>query len=175
MIISITLSYQAIGSLAELKRFNELLANLLNGLASKAANSMEDNKFATGEVNLTSTETLYGLVQCTPDLSLFDCNMCFSSAIASVPNCCDGKRGARVLLPGCNIRYEVYPFYNSTKSLTPSVLQSRHSGRNRVEVVLGCVIPIVAAMVLFTFGICSAMGKQGRDVIKLWKKTIIYS
>ncbi|XP_020967757.1 cysteine-rich receptor-like protein kinase 25 [Arachis ipaensis] len=116
-------------SVKELKRFNELLANLLNGLASKAANSMEDNKFATGEVNLTSTETLYGLVQCTPDLSLFDCNMCFSSAIASVPNCCDGKRGARVLLPGCNIRYEVYPFYNSTKSLTPSVLQSRHSGR----------------------------------------------
>ncbi|RYR37363.1 hypothetical protein Ahy_A09g042264 [Arachis hypogaea] len=83
------------------------------------------------------------------------------------------KRGARVLLPGCNIRYEVYPFYNSTKSLTPSVLQSGHSGRNRVEVVLGCVIPIVAAMVLFTFGICSAMGKQGRDVLGSVKDKIV--
>ncbi|MED6180573.1 hypothetical protein PIB30_011334 [Stylosanthes scabra] len=158
-------------SVKELERFNELLANLLNGLASKAANSMEDNKFATGEVNLTRTETLYGLVQCTPELSSFDCKMCFSSAIASVPNCCDGKQGARVLLPGCNIRYEVYPFYNSTKSLTPPVLQSRPLGRNRVEVVLPFFIPIAAAMVLFAFGICSAMGKQARDVIQLWKKT----
>jgi len=82
-----------------LDRFNELLAGLLNSLATKAKNSA-DKKFATGEVNLISSVTLYGLVQCTPELSLFDCNMCFRSAIASVPNCCDGKRGARVLLPG---------------------------------------------------------------------------
>ncbi|TKY51080.1 Cysteine-rich receptor protein kinase 25 [Spatholobus suberectus] len=155
---------------ADLDRFNELLAGLLNSLATEAANS-RDEKFATGEVNFTSSVTLYGLVQCTPELSLFDCNMCFRSAIASVPNCCDGKRGARVLLPGCNIRYEVYPFYNSTKILAPPVVKSRPSGRSRVEVVLTFVIPIVAAMVLFTFGICSVMRKQGMSVIQLWRKT----
>ncbi|XP_061376553.1 cysteine-rich receptor-like protein kinase 25 [Gastrolobium bilobum] len=159
---------------AELNRFNELLAGLLNALATKAANSMTE-KFATGEVNFTSSATLYGLVQCTPELSSFDCNMCFRSAIASVPNCCDGKQGARVLLPGCNIRYELYPFYNSTNTLTPSVpvVQSRPSGRSRVEVILAFVIPIVAAMVLFTFGICSVMGKQARSMIQLWRKTNI--
>lgn len=112
---------------ADLDRFNEVLAGLLNALATKAANS-EDEKFETGEVNLTSSVTLYGLVQCTPELSLFDCNMCFRSAIASVPNCCDGKQGARVLLPGCNIRYQVYPFYNSTKILATPVVKSRPSG-----------------------------------------------
>ncbi|TKY51083.1 Cysteine-rich receptor protein kinase 25 [Spatholobus suberectus] len=157
---------------ADLDRFNELLAGLLNALATRAANSA-DEKFATGEVNFTSSVTLYGLVQCTPELSLFVCNMCFKSAIAFVPNCCDGKQGARVLLPGCNIRYEVYPFYNVTKILAPPVpvVESRPSGRSRVEVILTFVIPIVAAMVLFTFGICSVMRKQARSVIQLWRKT----
>ncbi|KAJ1376487.1 Gnk2-homologous domain [Sesbania bispinosa] len=156
----------------DVNRFNELLAGLLNSLATKAANS-ENDKFATGEVNFTSSVTLYGLVQCTPELSLFDCNMCFRSAIASVPNCCDGKQGARSLLPGCNIRYEIYPFYNSTRTLTPPVpvVQSRTSERSRFEVILTFVIPIVAAMVLFTFGICSVMRKQARDMIQLWRKT----
>lgn len=150
-------------------RFNELLAGLLNDLAAKAAKSGKD-KFATGEVNFTRTVKLYGLVECTPELSLFDCNMCFSSAIASVPNCCDGKQGARVLLPGCNIRYELYQFYNSTETLTHPVLQSHHLGRSRVEIVLTFVVPIVAAMVLFTFGIYSAMRKQARNMIQLWGK-----
>lgn len=124
----------------DLNRFNELLAGLLNDLATKAAGSAEE-KFATGEVNFTRSDTLYGLVQCTPELSTFDCNMCFRSAIASVPNCCDGNQGARVLLPGCNIRYELYPFYNSTtEALTPPVpvVQSRPSGT--VVVVVGCAI-----------------------------------
>ncbi|KAK7280208.1 hypothetical protein RJT34_25270 [Clitoria ternatea] len=158
---------------ADLDRFNELLAGLLNSLAREAANSVnDDDKFATGEVNFTSSVTLYGLLQCTPELSLFDCNMCFRSAIAYVPNCCDGKQGARVLLPGCNIRYEVYPFYNSTKTLTP-VVKLRSSGRSRFDVILAFVIPIVAAMVLFTFGICTVMRKQARNMIESWNKTDI--
>lgn len=129
-------------------RFNELLAGLLNDLATKAANSGKE-KFATGEVNFTSTVKLYGLVECTPELSLFDCNMCFSSAIASVPNCCDGKQGARVLLPGCNIRYELYQFYNSTETLTHPVLQSRPLGT------IGHIIVVyVIGMLIIVFYIC---------------------
>lgn len=111
---------------AEKRRFNELLAGMLNALATKVANS-EKEKFATEEVKLTVAETLYGLVECTPELREFDCNMCLRSAIAAVPNCCDGKRGARVLLPGCNIRYELYPFFNSTP-VSPPLIQSRPSG-----------------------------------------------
>lgn len=151
-------------------RFNELLARLLNDVATKAANSAEE-KFATGEVKFTRSVTLYGLVQCTPELSLFDCIMCLRSAIASVPNCCDGKQGTRVLLPSCNIRYELYSFYNSTDTVTPPVLQSPPSGRSRFEVIVAFVIPIVAATVLFTFGICTVMRKQAASMIHLWRKT----
>ena len=38
--------------------------------------------------------------------------------------------------------------------------------------ILTFVIPIVAAMVLFTFGICTVMRKQAKSVIQLWKETV---
>ncbi|XP_061354445.1 putative cysteine-rich receptor-like protein kinase 9 [Gastrolobium bilobum] len=151
-------------SRADLDRFNELLAGMLNALATKAENSLSD-KFATEELNFTSTVTLYGLVQCTPDLTVFECNMCFRSAIASIPNCCNGKQGARVLLPGCNIRYELYPFYNTTSP----VVQSRSSGRKHVSIIISFVIPIVALVVLFI--LCSFVEKKARKRIQLWKKS----
>ncbi|XP_028776283.1 cysteine-rich receptor-like protein kinase 25 [Neltuma alba] len=100
-------------------RFNELLSGLLNSVAAKVLKSQ--TKFATDQVNFTATETLYGLEQCTPDLTVFDCNTCLRSAIAALPNCCDGKRGATVLLPACNIRYEFYPFFNSPPPVSHSL------------------------------------------------------
>ncbi|KAI4298629.1 hypothetical protein L6164_032164 [Bauhinia variegata] len=153
---------------SELDRFNQLLAGLLNSLATKAQNA-QDTKFATGEVNLTSTETLYGLVQCTPELSLFDCTMCFRSAIASVPNCCIGKLGVRILLPGCNIRYELYLFYNSTVSLPPAS-PTVGSERSHRSVVLSFVIPIVVSLALFVLGFISFGGKHVRSMIESWRK-----
>ncbi|KAI4295822.1 hypothetical protein L6164_035825 [Bauhinia variegata] len=154
-------------SRSELNRFNELLAGMLNSLATKAANS-QDKKFATGELNLTSTETLYGLVQCTPDLEFFDCNMCFRSAIAYIPNCCDGKQGARVLLPGCIIRYELYPFYNNTIAATaPPAIEPRPSGRSRFSVILAFIIPIGGSVLLFVMGFCSFKGRPATSMIKL--------
>jgi hypothetical protein len=99
---------------AEKDRFNKLLANTMNSLATLASNSSTGKKFATEEVAFNSSQTLYSLVQCTPDLNVSDCERCFRSAIGGLPTCCDGKQGGRVLLPSCNIRYELYPFYNFT-------------------------------------------------------------
>jgi len=45
-------------------------------------------------------------------------------------------------------------------------------GRSGVEVILTFVIPVVAAMVLFAFGICTVMRKQAKSVIQLWKQTV---
>lgn len=39
--------------------------------------------------------------------------------------------------------------------------------------ILAFVVPVVAAMVLFTFGICSVMRKQATSMIQLWRKTVI--
>ncbi|KAJ1409175.1 Gnk2-homologous domain [Sesbania bispinosa] len=137
-----------------LARFNEFLAATLNDVAQEALNSPSDKKFATKEANFTSSMTLYTLVQCTPDLSTFECNTCFRSAIGDLPACCDGKRSARSLLPGCNVRYELYPFYNV--SIQPQ-FPSPSSGIKRkssISVIVVVVVPIVVAMVLFILGLC---------------------
>ncbi|KAF8409477.1 hypothetical protein HHK36_005553 [Tetracentron sinense] len=91
--------------------FNQLVADTMNSLATRAASGQSRMKFATGEANFTGFQTLYSLVQCTPDLSASDCNRCLRGAIDALPSCCSGKRGGRVIRTSCNLRYEIYRFY----------------------------------------------------------------
>ena len=94
-------------------QFNKLLNTAMTSLASQASDvPIGAKKFGTNKVNISLVQTLYSLVQCTPDLSSTDCNFCL------LPICCGGKRGGRVLFPSCNIMYELYPIYN-TPGLQP--------------------------------------------------------
>ncbi|KAK7308136.1 hypothetical protein VNO77_41733 [Canavalia gladiata] len=97
----------------DLGRFNQSLYGLLNDLATKAASS-QSRKFAAGEVEVTRSVTMYGLEQCTDDLTDAACEACLRYAIGTLPSCCTEKQGARALLPSCNVRYELYPFYTVT-------------------------------------------------------------
>ena len=91
--------------------FNQKTKELLSNLADQA---FTDTKmYATGEVELEESKKLYGLTQCTKDLSSSDCKKCLDDGISRLPNCCDGKEGGRVVSGSCNIRYEIYPFVNS--------------------------------------------------------------
>uniref|UniRef100_F6HJ10 Gnk2-homologous domain-containing protein n=1 Tax=Vitis vinifera TaxID=29760 RepID=F6HJ10_VITVI len=91
--------------------FNQLVVDTMNATATLAANDESGKKFATKEENFTGSQTLYSLVQCTPDLSIADCSKCLEGAIGALSLCCSGKQGARTLTPSCNARYELYPFY----------------------------------------------------------------
>ncbi|KAL0296326.1 UNVERIFIED_CONTAM: Cysteine-rich receptor-like protein kinase [Sesamum radiatum] len=55
------------------------------------------------------------MLQCTPDVSEEDCSGCLTAAAQHIPQCCDSKRAATILLPSCNLRYDVDPFYNITR------------------------------------------------------------
>ncbi|KAL5082062.1 hypothetical protein RYX36_010483 [Vicia faba] len=88
--------------------FNNNTKELLSQLADKA--SINPKLYATGEVKLENSKKLYGLTQCTRDLSSVDCKKCLDDAINQLPNCCDGKEGGRVVGGSCNFRYEIYPF-----------------------------------------------------------------
>ncbi|KAH0434959.1 hypothetical protein IEQ34_026726 [Dendrobium chrysotoxum] len=70
--------------------------------------------FATGEMQLGGMGELFGLVQCTKDLSGGDCKSCLNAAIAKLPSYCHGVRGGSVFGGSCNLRYELYPFYDSS-------------------------------------------------------------
>ncbi|KAJ1382481.1 Gnk2-homologous domain [Sesbania bispinosa] len=88
--------------------FNYITQELLSLLAYKA--SMDTKMYATGELKIGGSEKVYGLTQCTRDLSSVDCKKCLDDAISELPNCCDGKKGGRVVGGSCNIQHEIYPF-----------------------------------------------------------------
>ncbi|KEH26520.1 cysteine-rich receptor-kinase-like protein [Medicago truncatula] len=114
------------------KSFMPILFSTMNKTAEKAAGPLtgdKDTKFATIEKQISESQTLYCLAQCTPDLSFNDCRTCLGCAIRKLSNVYDGKQGGRNLYPSCNIRYELYPFYRSTNapSLNELVPQTNDS------------------------------------------------
>ena len=100
-------------------RFQVLVSTTMNQAADKAANS--SRKFYTIKANWTALETLYGLVQCTPDLSRYDCLRCLHQSIDGMPL---NKIGGTLIWPSCNARYELYLFFNETGTGTPPEQQA---------------------------------------------------
>ncbi|KAF4350864.1 hypothetical protein F8388_008046 [Cannabis sativa] len=155
-------SLQSSETVREAERFNKLLAGVMDALANKAANSGSVKKFATAENNFTSSETLYSLAQCTPDLSAADCNTCLRSAIGFFPQCCSSKRGGAVFLPSCIVRFEFYPFFNSTTTpsiSTDQVPLSAGKGKKSIITIIAIVGPISVVLVVFLIGFCFLRNK----------------
>lgn len=97
-------------------RFMELMKNMMNNvIAVRAATGGSQKKFATDSVINTAFQTIYGLGQCTPDLSPSDCNTCLVDAIGAFKV----TQGGRILLPSCVVRYEVYPFFDLSLLSSP--------------------------------------------------------
>lgn len=88
--------------------FNSQLGNLLRNLSSNAA--IDPSRLAVGSTSYTTFINIYGMVQCTRDLSGNDCLSCLQNISRYSPQCSDKKVGARMTALSCNIRYEIYPF-----------------------------------------------------------------
>ncbi|XP_034892319.2 cysteine-rich receptor-like protein kinase 29 [Populus alba] len=107
----------------DLTLFNQALQTLLARLRAKAASGNSLKKFATGNQS-AGVETIYAIVQCTPDLSEGQCSSCLLDLFRMITNCCDGnvtgKIGAKLIRPSCNLRWEAGQFFNGTLEILPS-------------------------------------------------------
>ncbi|KAF3777376.1 putative cysteine-rich repeat secretory protein 17 [Nymphaea thermarum] len=101
--------------------FNSLLGVLLDTLSSNATSDPSGRLFATGETRFNDRQKIYGLVQCTRDLSASACTNCLSTAMSRIPSCCDRRRGGRVVTASCNVRYELYNFFYGLVGPQPSL------------------------------------------------------
>ncbi|XP_048132919.1 cysteine-rich receptor-like protein kinase 10 [Rhodamnia argentea] len=104
------------GNITDPAKFVQVLGDAIKDVAWRASVGESGKKFAVGEANFTSSQTLYTLAQCTPDLTAWDCNTCLRSVIPGLP---EGKQGGRKLTPSCAVRFELYPFYNISALLAP--------------------------------------------------------
>ncbi|KAK2643987.1 hypothetical protein Ddye_019182 [Dipteronia dyeriana] len=81
-------------NVTSLDQFNQALRTLLDGLRRKAASGGSLRKFSTRNISSSDFKTLYGLVQCTPELFERQCNDCLHTIYGRIRDCCDEKEGA---------------------------------------------------------------------------------
>ncbi|KAL2467201.1 Cysteine-rich receptor-like protein kinase 25 [Abeliophyllum distichum] len=101
------------------EEFNKDLKTLLDSLRDQAAHGGSLKKFAAAIGTGPDILTIYGLVQCTPDLTSEDCRDCLIQVANVIQGCCSGKEGFGILTPSCILRYEIYPFYTYTPQPAP--------------------------------------------------------
>lgn len=94
--------------------YNEKLGSILNRLKVDAmVNS--PRWFAKGSEQVTPFYTIYALVQCTIDLSPFDCKHCIETGI----NRSSGQKFAIFMSPVCYVTFDNYHLSNTTNSTLP--------------------------------------------------------
>ncbi|KAK3431956.1 hypothetical protein EUGRSUZ_E04160, partial [Eucalyptus grandis] len=105
------------GNITDPTQLMKLLGETLKEVVARASAGGLGKKVATAEANFTSSQKLYALAECTPDLTASECVECLQFGIAILPQ---GKQGGRVLIPSCDVRYQLYPFYNASALPTPA-------------------------------------------------------
>uniref|UniRef100_A0A7C8ZDC9 Gnk2-homologous domain-containing protein n=1 Tax=Opuntia streptacantha TaxID=393608 RepID=A0A7C8ZDC9_OPUST len=107
-------------NVTDVKSFSTDLGKLFDKINADAIKPASGG-FATGVKDISKFDTLYGMAQCTKDLSSLSCAQCLNTAIQNFQDFCSGRKGCRVMYSTCTIRYELYPFIFPTGSQkTPS-------------------------------------------------------
>jgi hypothetical protein len=82
---------------------------LMNGLIQMG--SQTDLMFGTHMFNINGTQSRYGWVQCSRDITSEECRTCLSNLLEDVQNCCLEKKVWRIFSPSCFMMYETQPFF----------------------------------------------------------------
>ncbi|XP_068669210.1 cysteine-rich receptor-like protein kinase 15 isoform X2 [Aristolochia californica] len=148
--------------------FNQQLGNLTNRLVLQAVDGPSGRLFATGQVAFNDFQTIYGLLQCTRDLSKDDCRTCLQTAVSRIRMCCENKQGGRVIGLSCQLRYEIYRFVEASQVAPPApsptplqpspALPTPPGKKNSSRTVILVVVPIVgiiaAVVIISTIYVC---------------------
>ncbi|WCJ20322.1 cysteine-rich RLK (RECEPTOR-like protein kinase) 8 [Euphorbia peplus] len=86
-------------NISDVVGFNLSRSALLFRLGNLAAAGDSRYKYATGQIEASESGTIYGLVQCTPDLTGSECRQCLINATGLIPQCCPNRSGGRLIFP----------------------------------------------------------------------------
>ncbi|KAK1422621.1 hypothetical protein QVD17_17907 [Tagetes erecta] len=150
-------------TVSNISEFDNALNNLTIRLQAQAAAGDSFRKLAVGSVTYgPELFTIYGMMQCTPDLSKDQCSKCLYGTITELRDCCSGRVAARVFFPSCFARYSNEHFYNDPPLISN---QSKlHSGKkSNAARTIYVVVPVVCVSVgLIGIGIWFLIKKKQR-------------
>ncbi|KAJ6829507.1 putative receptor-like protein kinase [Iris pallida] len=146
---------------------------LMGKVADRAARSSSDPLlFATGTMKYRSDlPAIYGLAQCTRDLTPDTCSQCLQGLLAYYwKDSYAAQRGGRILDYSCNFRYEAYPFFNgdATVSLdTTNPVPVVEGKKKNIGKVLSIVIPsaVGLALVITLCIICLLRRRPSKTIV----------
>jgi len=101
-----TVGTKNISNMTEIQIGEEFVRNMI-----KRATNETNKLYYLGGFNLSATESRYGVVQCTRDLTKEGCRQCLEDIFAEVPKCCAQKVPWTVWSGSCLIRYDDHMFY----------------------------------------------------------------
>ncbi|KAJ6935253.1 hypothetical protein NC652_010303 [Populus alba x Populus x berolinensis] len=117
-------------SVSDPVHFYDNVRFLMDTLSNEAALNRSKLMFETGEIKFSRNETIYGHVQCTRDIREDECHKCLSSALIDLKGCCSSKQGGIIVSRNCNVRFELYKYYNTSSHLitfpTPQDMERSH-------------------------------------------------
>ncbi|KAJ4894254.1 putative cysteine-rich repeat secretory protein 17 [Raphanus sativus] len=91
--------------------WNTLMDNLTTLALSQVNYTQPTALYSVGETRFKG-DTIYGMVQCTKDISPQACEECLVFNRLHFQDCLNDKRGARFVGTSCTFRFEFYPFIN---------------------------------------------------------------
>ncbi|XP_064999493.1 cysteine-rich receptor-like protein kinase 10 [Musa acuminata AAA Group] len=158
----------------EADRFNEVVNELLDRTADWAAYN-STKRYATGQAfNLTQeVPTIYGLAQCTPDMSTSDCRQCLKGVLQGLPQ---GRMGARNQGVRCNIRFEVTRLYEgipiiwllapltNATTVLPAVCPTGKEGKTKKTTIAISVSAVSAILLISIF--CTWYWRSRKRAVK---------
>ncbi|KAF8067446.1 hypothetical protein N665_1153s0014 [Sinapis alba] len=89
--------------------WNTLMDNLTTIAISRVDYPEPDALYSVGETRFKG-DTIYGMVQCTRDITPQACEECLVYSRFHFQDCLNDKRGARFVGGSCTFRFEFYPF-----------------------------------------------------------------
>ncbi|KAK6283622.1 hypothetical protein POUND7_002574 [Theobroma cacao] len=153
--------------------FNDVLTFLMNNISTEAA-SLSKIMFGFGEIKFNKKETIYGLVQCSRDISGSNCQTCLDSALGDLKACCYSRTGGTVLSRNCNVRFQMYHFYNASNSplIYPRSAGDKWSSGMLVAVI--CATALVLALLIGSSVVYYRWKKRTQKDEEISQKALLY-
>uniref|UniRef100_A0A0D9WZU4 non-specific serine/threonine protein kinase n=1 Tax=Leersia perrieri TaxID=77586 RepID=A0A0D9WZU4_9ORYZ len=175
--------------------FLSLVGTLFGEMATYGSYNSSVRRYASAVMFVnTQLPTVYGLAQCTPDLSPPECWRCFQGLQEQNRQWWDGRLGGRILGVRCNFRYESYQFYDGKPDVRIGLKEepsesTGNSGNNHKKTLIIVLSVSITAFCLMLIGCLLLMrrlrkqaGKSSRqleahsrnsskteEALKLWR------
>ncbi|CAO2189134.1 unnamed protein product [Urochloa humidicola] len=151
------------GKVGDEDAFETTFYALMRGLAGRVVNGSGTTpsssssllpvapRFATGEAVYdprAPNGTMYGLLQCMRDRTAAECEQCLQDSIGQLPSCCYGHQGGVVLGYNCNLRVEIYTYYDIALDAPPPLAPAPSSfvgdkrGKKGNNVAVAVALPV---------------------------------